>query len=83
MNIKAHTTDTLRRLVRRLQKENQELRELLAAHDIPFPSASDLDTENASPIECDPDQGARIQKIWITDELAEHFFRMFYGRVEM
>lgn len=83
LNIKAHTTDTLGKLVRRLQKENKELRELLAAHDIPFPSESDLDTENASPIEYDPDQGSRIQKVWITDELAERFFRMFYGRVDV
>lgn len=60
MNLEPHTLDSLRKLIRDLQKENKQLRTLLAESNIPYES-SEVFTETAtdSP-EYDLDQGARI-----------------------
>ena len=60
MNVEAYTLDSLRNLVRELQKENQRLRELLHEKSASVPEAAVFDNHSSEPDEYDPDQGSRI-----------------------
>ena len=83
MNIEAYNLDSLRKLVRDLQKENKELRLLLANAEIPY-SDSEVFTEIPSESkEYDLDQGARIAAQYINEYMVQKFFSMFWGRMDV
>ena len=83
MNIEAYNLDTLRELVRDLQAENTELKQLLEKNHIPFESESVFCSTSMAPDEYDPDQSSRIETIPATDEIANRFFGMFWGRKDV
>lgn len=83
MNIEAYNLDTLRKLVRDLQKENKELRALLQKANVPCAqSEAFLDTPEKAE-DYDPDQGARILRQPVNLEMAKRFYGMFWGREDV
>lgn len=83
MNIEAYNLDSLRKLVRDLQKENKELRSLLNHAEIPY-SNSEVFTEIPSESkEYDLDQGARILEQYVNEYMVQKFFSMFWGRMDV
>ena len=71
--------NNLRELVDHLQKENQQLRELLEQVGIDYSSYIVEDTGAVSV----PDQGKQILPFAITENAARHFFAMFLGREDV
>ena len=84
MNIGSYDLDSLRKLVRRLEKENQQLRSVLKKEKIPFSFSEEdvFDTENEND-EYDIDQGGRIADRYIDNDLARMFYSMFWGRTDV
>ena len=80
MNIEAYNLDSLRKLVRALQAENKELRELLEKAEIPYSSSEVFADTPVRKEEFDLDQGGRITQQFIDKKLAVRFFSMFWGR---
>ena len=83
MNIEAYNLDSLRKLVRDLQKENNELRTLLNEANIPYEKSEVFSDVPLNEKEYDPDQGARINPQYIDKRLATVFFSMFWGREDV
>lgn len=83
MNIEAYNLDSLRKLVRDLQDENKRLKELLDKADVAYESGNVFEEKIETIEEYDPDQGGRIQSKYITEELANRFFAMFWGRMDV
>ena len=83
MNIEAENLDTLRELVRKLQIENKKLKEKLIKASIPFSEENLFEEKIDDSQEYDLDQGGRINKVFITDDLANYFFYMFWGRTDV
>jgi len=83
MNIEAYNLDSLRKLVRNLQDENKRLKELLDKADVAYESKNVFEEKIETIEEYDPDQGGRIQSKYITEELANRFFAMFWGRMDV
>lgn len=83
MNIEAYNLDSLRKLVRDLQDENKRLKELLDKADVAYESENVFEEKIETIEEYDPDQGGRIQSKYITEELANRFFAMFWGRMDV
>ena len=83
MNVEAFNLDSLRVLVRSLQKENKELRALLEKSKIPCDKSEAFSTSLAKAEEHDPDQGARIIFHNIDRNAATKFFSMFWGREDV
>ncbi|MFR1037552.1 MAG: TOTE conflict system archaeo-eukaryotic primase domain-containing protein [Clostridium sp.] len=83
MSIEAETLDSLRKLVRELQKENTYLKEQLKKANIVFPENNVFEDKIEDTSEYDPDQGARIASRFITEEMANQFFAMFWGRTDL
>ena len=83
MNIEAYNLDSLRKLVRNLQDENKRLKELLDKADVAYESGNVFEEKIETIEEYDPDQGGRIQSKYITEELANRFFAMFWGRMDV
>ena len=81
MKLEAYNIESLRNIIRRLQKENHELKELLHDNDIDIPvTEAFLDNEYKKE-EFDEDQGGRIiAPEYITDKMAERFSAFFSGR---
>lgn len=79
MNIEAYDLDSLRKLVRSLQNENRRLKELLDKADIAYESENVFEEKIENIEEYDSDQGGRIQSKYITEELANKYFAMFWG----
>lgn len=83
MNITSYDLDSLRSLVRELQAENVQLRKQLDSAGIPYESRDVFeDGEDRHP-EYDPDQGDRILDKYIDAALAQRFFGMFWGRMDV
>ena len=83
MNIEAYNLDSLRKLVRDLEKENKSLKALLERADIPYAQSEVfLDIPTISE-DYDPDQGARINERHIDKNIATKFFAMFWGREDV
>ena len=88
MNLESYDVDSLRKLVRGLEKENRELKKLLDQAKIPY-ARSDVfqraipenNSERAE--EYDLDQGARIIRSYIDQKRATQFFSMFWGREDV
>ncbi|MBR6401859.1 MAG: DEAD/DEAH box helicase family protein [Eubacterium sp.] len=83
MNIESYNLDSLRDLVRKLQKENNELKDILLKNDIPFASGDVFESIIEDHSEYDPDQGERIVSRWITDEMVKLFYSVFWGREDV
>lgn len=83
MNIEAYNLDSLRKIVRELQKENRELRELLDKAGIPYAESEVFTDIPVAAQEYDPDQGARINQQYIDRNKAKQFFAMFWGREDV
>lgn len=83
MNIEAYNLDVLRKLVRRLESENKRLKEQLEKVNIPYEEERIFEEiiENAE--DYDPDQGGRIFDKYITKELVNDYFKMFWGRTDV
>ena len=77
MNIEAYDLDSLRKIVRTLQKENEALRSQLKKADIAFDAPNPFDKTIESINEYDPDQGERIHGRYITEDLAKRYFACF------
>lgn len=83
MNVEAYNLDSLRKLVRDLQKENKELREILDQADIPYAKSEVFSEKPVSSEEYDLDQGGRINQQYIDRNMATKFFAMFWGREDV
>ena len=83
MNIEAYNLDSLRKIVRSLQDENRRLKGLLDKADIAYESENAFEEKIETIEEYDPDQGERIQHRYITEELANKYFAMFWGRMDV
>ena len=83
MNIEAYSWDSLRKLVRSLQYENQRLKDQLDKANIAYESENIFEEKIEAIEEYDPDQGGRIQSRYITEELANRYFAMFWGRTDV
>ena len=83
MNIEAYNLDSLRKLVRDLQKENKELRLLLDKAEIPYTNSEVFVEIPSEAEEYDLDQGARIAAQYINEYMVQKFFSMFWGRMDV
>ncbi|MDO4330457.1 MAG: DEAD/DEAH box helicase family protein [Lachnospiraceae bacterium] len=83
MNIEAYNLDSLRKLVRSLQNENKRLKEQLEKANIPYDSENIFAEKIENMEEYDPDQGGRILEKYITREMANQYFSMFWGRTDV
>ena len=83
MNIEAYNLDTLRNLVRNLQAENKQLRNLLREKNIVCPRENTFEKQSNMPDEYDPEQGNRIIPFDITESIANHFLGRFWGRLDV
>ena len=83
MNIEAYNLDSLRRLVRSLQDENKRLKEQLNKANIPYDTENVFAEKIENIQEYDPDQGGRIMNQFITKDLANRYFSMFWGRTDV
>lgn len=82
MNDEAYDLDSLRELVRKLIKENKDLKMLLSDNGIPFKTEDIFETEYNNP-DYDLDQQGRIYEKQITLDLANRFYGMFWGRTDV
>ncbi|WP_125142310.1 TOTE conflict system archaeo-eukaryotic primase domain-containing protein [Clostridium transplantifaecale] len=83
MNIEAQNLDSLRKLVRELQEENKKLKIQLKKANIAFPEKSVFEERMEDSSEYDPDQGGRIINRYITEDMANRYFAMFWGRTDV
>ena len=82
MNLESYDLDSLRRLVRRLMEENNNLKRQLSEADIPFES-EDFFNYVSEDDDYDEDQAGRIYEKQINEQLANHFYAMFWGRTDV
>lgn len=83
MNIEAYNLDSLRKLVRSLQDENRRLKALLDKANIAYEPENVFDETMGNFNEYDPDQGERILSKYITEDLVNKYFAMFWGRTDV
>mgnify|MGYP002508454035 CR=1 FL=1 len=83
MNIEAYNLDSLRKLVRSLQDENKKLKAQLDKANIAYESEHVFDEKMETAEEYDPDQGGRILSKYITEDMVNKYFAMFWGRIDV
>ena len=83
MQLESHDLNSLRKLVRDLQEENERLKALLKDNHVQYETNSVFDEDVTSADVYDPDQGARIIKYPVTSDMAKFFFYMFHGREDV
>lgn len=83
MNIEAYNLDSLRKLVRDLQDENKRLKMQLEKANIAYESENLFEEKIETNEEYDPDQGERILSKYITEDLVNKYFAMFWGRIDV
>lgn len=83
MNIEAYNLDSLRRLVRSLQEENRKLKAQLEKANIAYEPENPFEEKIENAEEYDPDQGGRILSRYITEDLVNRYFAMFWGRTDV
>lgn len=83
MNIEAENLDSLLKLVRELQEENAYLKEKLKKANIAYPESNVFEDKMEDTAEYDPDQGERIIDKFITEDMANKYFAMFWGRTDV
>lgn len=77
MNIEAYDLDSLRKIVRALQKENEALKYKLKKADIAYDAPNPFEETIESINEYDPDQGERILGRYITEDYIDSHIRYF------
>lgn len=78
MNIEAYDKDSLRKIVRMLERENKSLKEKLDKANIPYKSINPFEENLEKAEDYDPDQGARIiNPPFITEKMAVRFLNSF------
>ena len=82
MRTTEHNLDSLRRLIRSLQQENEALKALLFQNNIPYEERNILEDQPV-PDEYDEDQGARILPFSLNRKTAQNFFAYFWGRTDV
>ena len=84
VNIEAYDAESLRKLVRLLEYENRLLKDKLKKKNIPYDEVNPFEETIDNVEEYDPDQGERIvNPPYITEEMAQKFFAMFWGREDV
>ena len=83
MNIEAYDLDSLRKIIRELQEENESLKEQLKQAGAAYNEQDFFSDRIEECEEYDPDQGARIYRPFITRDHAQAFFKMFWGRQDV
>lgn len=83
MNIEAYNLDSLRKLVRNLQDENKRLKMQLEKANIAYESENPFEEKIETNEDYDPDQGERILSKYITEDLVNKYFAMFWGRTDV
>lgn len=83
MNIEAYNLDSLRKLVRNLQDENKRLKMYLEKANIAYELEDPFEEKIETNEEYDPDQGERILSKYITEDLVNKYFAMFWGRTDV
>ena len=83
MNIEAYNLDSLRKLIRDLQDENKRLKIQLEKANIAYESENLFEEKIETNEEYDPDQGERILSKYITEDLVNKYFAMFWGRTDV
>ncbi len=83
MNIEAYNLDSLRRLIRSLQDENKRLKAQLNKANIAYESEHVFEEKIETAEEYDPDQGGRILSKYITEDMVNKYFAMFWGRTDV
>ena len=83
MQLESHDLNSLRKLVRDLQEENERLKAILKDNNVQYDATNVFEENITSTDVYDPDQGARIIKYVITREMAKFFFYMFHGREDV
>ena len=83
MNIEAYNLDSLRKLVRSLQDENKRLKAQLEKANIAYEAENLFEEKIETNEEYDPDQGERILSKYITEDLVNKYFAMFWGRTDV
>lgn len=83
MNIEQYNLDSLRKLVRELQKENTALKAQLEKAGLSFDTEDVFAEKITDNEEYDLDQGSRITSKYIDDNLTNRFFSMFWGRQDV
>jgi len=83
MNIEAYDLDSLRRIIRELQEENNSLKAQLRQVGAAYNEQDHFSDTIEEYEDYDPDQGARIYRPFITREHAQAFFKMFWGRQDV
>ena len=82
MRINEHSLESLRKVVRDLQQENQALKAILDENSIPYESRNVLE-DQFLPDEYDEDQGARILPYYPNEDMAREFYSYFWGRMDV
>ena len=77
-----HDLNSLRRIVRELQNENESLKKLLKEKGIAYDSSNIIDSADI-PDEYDDDQGGRIIPVNPNLEMAKEFYSYFWGRTDV
>lgn len=77
-----HDLNSLRRIVRELQNENESLKKLLKEKGIAYDSSNIIDSADISD-EYDDDQGGRIIPVNPNLEMAKEFYSYFWGRTDV
>lgn len=83
MNIEAYNLDSLRKLVRNLQDENKRLKMQLEKANIAYESENPFEEKIETNEDYAPDQGERILSKYITEDLVNKYFAMFWGRTDV
>ena len=83
MNIEAYNLDSLRKLVRKPEKENQNLKQKLNEANIPYNSENIFAEASKENAKYDLDQGGRTIERYITENMAKWYFSMFWGRSKL
>lgn len=83
MDIEGYNLDSLRKLVRDLQAENAELKQILDKAGISYAESEVFIDRPSASEEYDPDQGARLIHSYIDRKMAARFFSMFWGREDV
>lgn len=83
MNIEAYNLDSLRRLVRSLQDENKKLKTQLNKANIAYEPEFVFEEKIETSEEYDSDQGGRILSKYITEDMVNKYFAMFWGRTDV
>ena len=74
MNLEGQNLESLRKMIRHLQEENQELKTLLKKANIPFNESTEQTTNEKL------NEDVCIKDTYITDILAAYFLTLFQGR---